>query len=106
MPSALSILYHICGAQLSVSTEGRAEGGRPAAMEATMERGVLLFKLLGNLHAPSDDIPNVRTLGFPFGMDLNPRSGPLKGPCSDSNTLRSCRRSDCLSQCEPAGVRA
>lgn len=54
----------MCAAQIPLSPEGgRAAGGRPAAMEATMERGLLLFKLLGNLHAPSDDIPNVRTQG-------------------------------------------
>ncbi len=33
-----------------------------AAGEAAIERGVLLFKLLGNLHAPSDNLPDVRLL--------------------------------------------
>ena len=33
-----------------------------AAGEAAIERGVLLFKLLGNLHAPSDYLPDVSLL--------------------------------------------
>ena len=47
--------------QMPHAVSGRgAVGGVAAAQEAAVERGVLLFKLLGNLHAPSDDIPDVR----------------------------------------------
>jgi len=38
------------------------DGDLAAAGEAAIERGVLLFKLLGNLHAPSDNLPDVRLL--------------------------------------------
>ena len=38
------------------------DGDLAAAGEAAIERGVLLFKLLGNLHAPSDYLPDVRLL--------------------------------------------
>ena len=39
---------------------GATDGDLAAAGEAAIERGVLLFKLLGNLHAPSDYLPSVR----------------------------------------------
>ena len=38
------------------------DGDLVAAGEAAIERGVLLFKLLGNLHAPSDNLPDVSLL--------------------------------------------
>jgi hypothetical protein len=43
---------------------GGADSDLVAAGEAAIERGVLLFKLLGNLHAPCDYLPDVRPLPY------------------------------------------
>ena len=53
-----------CVAQAAAAAGGAASG--PAADEAAacgaLERGLLLFKLLGNLHAPSDALPEVKVM--------------------------------------------
>lgn len=59
--SISSLISKPSSAQLQHNTDGvQLEGGLVAEQEAAIERGVLLFKLLGNLHAPSDGVPDVR----------------------------------------------
>ena len=77
---------------------GGTDGDLAAAGEAAIERGVLLFKLLGNLHAPSDYLPNVRLHDLPvFGGFCRADSTTMSAPCHcRSSTVHSRRSTEWL----------
>jgi len=57
------------------------QGARPSAageaQACALERGILLFKLLGNLHAPSAELPEVPPAHHPE-QNRGPQSFPLE----------------------------